>query len=175
MLEKRKKYGELVKTFFPPTPDPLKQRELELIKERSTKIYPKTTKSESPPPFRPKKFRPNPMLPPAKTPRTSSPIDFLAEQRKIRENYEFDRLLTEPAVRTVDWEKELRKDGKSQVEIAKSVCAKAGWMEKEAQRKGLYLSHVNPANTRGIEVGEQVDQAVIESIRAKLSIITDAD
>ena len=163
-----------MKSLFVPEIDVVKQKELELIKER-LKSHPVTARTEprmegSTSPFKPRKFKPNPMVPMPKEKKSPSAADYLGEQRKLRDNYEKDQLHEDKPVAAL-WTKELQKDGLTQSEKAKIIQQKAVKVEQAARRKELLLSQVNPANTRALELGEQTDEAMIETIKAKLSVI----
>jgi hypothetical protein len=172
LQDKRKRYAALVKSLFIPAVDPLKQKELELLKERlrSHPITAKSSRDEPASPWKPHRFKPNPMVPPPKERKSPNSSDYLAQKRQIRANYE-QETLPEEKLMDLDWSTELEKDGISAAEKAKIVQMKADKVTLEARRKELLLSQVSPANTKAIEVGERMDEAIIGSIKAKLSII----
>ena len=156
---KRKKYGELVKSFFRPAIDPLKQKEIELIKERMkthVKIAVKQDR-ESPILFKPKKFRPNSMIPPVKEKRSPKNVDFLSELRKQREH----------EMRTEQWETELRTGGKSLDDITRNVKK----VEKLMNRKAMLLKHADMTDSKALEGTEKVDEALLGTIKAKLNAL----
>lgn len=171
MLEKRKRYGELVNTLFTPTISPLKQKELEVIR---AKLAPAAKlprfRSITPQPFRPRKFKPNPLVANPRERRTPSPLDYLAEQRRLRLAYESDILPEDRPKVTVDWTRELSRN-LTPSQLALKIQEKSMRVERESQRKALLLSHVHPANSQALDLGEQLDDAMLQSIRAKLSVL----
>lgn len=171
MCEKRKRYAELVNTLFVPSISLRKQKEL---KETTEKLKPTAQthriRSLTPKPFRPRKFKPNPLVAAPRERRTPSPLDYLAEQRRIRLAYEADILPEDHPKVTVNWDRELNRD-LTPSQLAQNVQEKAMKIERESQRKALLLSHVHPANPHALVLSEQLDSAMLQSIRAKLSVL----
>jgi len=170
MLEKRKRYGELVNTLFVPTLSPLKQKELEVIRAKLRPGAKPRFRSITPTPFRPRKFKPNPLVAAPRERRTPSPLDYLAEQRRLRLVYESDILPADRPKVTVDWAKELSRD-LTPSRLAQKIQEKSLRVDREFQRKALLLSHVHPANPQALVLGEQLDDSMLQSIRAKLSLL----
>ena len=96
---KRKHYSELVKSLFVPAVDVFKQKEMELMKER-LKAHSVTSRpqKELQSPFRPHKFKPNPMVPVQKERKPTEVQDYLAERRKMRDVLDLEEKADEELV-----------------------------------------------------------------------------
>jgi hypothetical protein len=113
------------------------------------------------------KFKPNPMVPKPKEKR-KSPIqmDFLADQRKRR-----DQMYVEEQPKSLDrisWsEAKLSESSRVQEEL----LGKADKQIERARRQGLTLSSVNPASIKNLQAQEAVDEAIVDSLKAKLAVL----
>lgn len=109
------------------------------------------------------------MLPEKKPKIEPKSVDYLGEQRKLRDNY----AQGEVSIVGEEW-KELT-DQTLDLETRSSLLKrKAQRIEKEAKRQELLLSSLHPANIHGLEAVDKVNDMLIGSIKAKLSVLEQA-
>jgi hypothetical protein len=185
LAAKKKQYASIVKEMFTPTVDSLKQKEMVLIKERlknpvkslpkrSTSSVPRENSmidsiegmSASPVISSRRKFKKNPMIPEQRAKLEPKHIDYLGDRRKVRENYAYDGV----SVKGGHWN-ELEDESMDPEVKAQILKRKAQRAEKEVKRHELLLSSVHPADINGLEAVDKVNDMLIGSIRAKLSML----
>lgn len=169
-VEKKKQYSELVNEMYQPTIDKFKEQEMKLIKARlqypvrmklsvfnegKASEYSRSTSMLS------KKWKKNNMLPEKKEKKIGKKILYLEERRKLRDKSEkIDR-------EVLEWEKDIdvcmEKD-----EIVAELKKKAERLEKAAQKFEMKLN----GRAGDMEMSEHVNDLIINSIRAKLAILT---
>ena len=173
LLEKKQRYALLVKEMFAPAIDPAKQKELEIIKEklahpvshlhknstsRSLSDNPETVQQ-----FQPRKFRDNPMLPKPKPRREPvDVVDYLAKQRNNRAS---SQVMT-GKLECIQVQEDL-----DQTARALALKHQADRLEKEARRREALLSQLSPTMPGALDAHENLNDALISSIRAKLSLL----
>ena len=168
LLEKKKQYAELVLEMYQPTVDPAKQLELKLIKEKlqvsSSNITKKRSakslsakEGQSEGEIKKRKWNKNSMIPEPPKKREPVKIDWLADQRKNRENLSDDNELAK-----VDWTNELSQ-GKIKSKVKK--------LEDQVRKQEMRLEVVNPSNMKGIDTTAHVSDMLISSIKGKLAIL----
>ena len=177
LQEKKQRYALLVKEMFVPAVDPVKQKEMEVIKERlahpvSHLAKNSTTRSLSDHPetasvFEPRKFRDNPMLPKPKPKKEAVVVDYLGERRNQRGSDAFSVSAQRGSLEIDENFGSDLNDG----EKAKLIKMRAEKVERAAKRRELLLSQVNPTSPGALEAHESVNDALISSIRAKLSLL----
>jgi hypothetical protein len=183
LIEKQQQYGNLVTEMYRPELNSklmasAKQSQLSI---RNSRVSPRTTPTLSAKniklydvkdvDFRASiekpKFKPNPMVPKPKEKRKSpTQIDFLGDQRKRR-----DQMYVEEQPKTLDrisWsEAKLSESSRVQEEL----LGKADKQIERARRQGLTLSSVNPASIKNLQAQEAVDDAILDSLKAKLAVL----
>lgn len=169
LKEKKQRYALLVKEMFAPTVDPLKKKEMEMIKEKlAVGHLPKVSTSRSlpsePVQFRPPKFKENPLVPKPPPKREAKIVDYLLEKRQNREKTSFQTSGYLDLDLSVD--PEIDEDRKAQLLIERTEK-----LEKEAKRRELLLSKASPTNEEALAAHENLNDALITSIKAKLSLL----
>jgi hypothetical protein len=171
-IEKKKKYSEIVNEMFQPSIDKFKQHEMKLIKARlefpvkikSSLLSSKTEKSSDY--FRsvsvqPRKWKKNPMvLDPPKI-KQGTKIYYLEERRKLREKNENINKST------LVWDNNIAEitSNEKKIEALKKNAEK---LEKQAQKYELKIG----AGNMNIDLADHVSELIINSIRAKLAILS---
>jgi len=177
LAQKRKRYGSLVREIYEPSVDPLKQKEMELIKDRLKNPVPKRSsysngtstqsrqsfriRNRSPPPPRPKK---SPQLKESASVESArlKKIDYL-ESRRERRKQEEEKV----------WE-DFPDVSKSQGNSISDVRKKAKILDKESKRREGLLKHMNLnklSEFKKIEAEAHINQMLIESVKAKFSLL----
>jgi hypothetical protein len=109
------------------------------------------------------------MAPKPKPPRKAPVVhDYLAQRRKERATADLDTLATatgEP--KKIDF----GDDTLTKHEKMKRVQSQAAQIEKEVKRKELILSSVNPSDPNTLQAEENVNDMLIQSIKAKLEFL----
>ena len=181
MVERKTRYADLVKEMFSPTIDRLKKQESEsnkiayfkekkIVNSKSPKRF-DNMKSGSEPDLRktsykkPKKFKENPLVPKPLKKKDVKVIDFLEERRKNRQEEEPER-----GKEDLDWKKDLDSDLPDH-EKAKILKRKAKKLEKEAKKQELLIGVVNPSNSKMLQQTENVNDLLLNSIKAKLAVL----
>lgn len=188
LAEKKRKYAEIVKEMFTPTIDSLKQKEMQLMQERlknPVKSFAKRSQSSVPredsrsqvhssldkdlsnsPKLSHRKFKKNTMIPDKKPKPQPMHVDYLGERRKYRETY----ALGDVNVRETDWS-DVHDESMDPEVKALLLKRKVQRVEKEAKRQELLLSSINPSDINGLEAVDKVNDMLIGSIKAKLSML----
>ncbi|CAG9315433.1 unnamed protein product [Blepharisma stoltei] len=182
---KMMQYADLVKEMFQPTVDKAKQVEIEerlekrkkqkkIINKTSVKSFSgKESEIENQETVsegvlaKPTKWKKNPLKMPEKPSlkKEFAKIDYLAEMRKNQENQE--KLAEKP----VNWQRELEDENLSIEEKANRIRHKAELIEKKARIQEFNIGKLNPQNQQGLKATEQVNDMIIESIKAKLALL----
>jgi hypothetical protein len=98
-------------------------------------------------------------------------IDYLGDRRRDREKAE-DHIRTQSL--RVDWESELAtKSADEPTRRIQEIRQKARQVQATAERQELLLKEINPTNPKGVDVEEEINDALISSIKAKLSLLDD--
>ena len=182
-INKRLQYSKLVKEMFPPIVEEGKRfdpdygkserKGLKISKSRDSsrnvsigkkKIQPNDYKSDIGG-IPKRKWEKNSMMPEAPEKRQAVKIDYLADRRKVRGTGSSP---VQPL--HIDLEKEIY-DEDFDSEKAERIRAKAERMDKQAIIQERLLGNFSNDNMKGIEVGDQVNDMIISSIRAKLALL----
>lgn len=173
LQEKKQRYALLVKEMFAPAVDPAKQKELEVIKEKLahpvSHLHKNSTSrslSDNPEmqmPYQPHKFKDNPMLPRPKPKREPiETVDYLRAQRETRANMQaFPGKLG-----LIQVQDDIDEASKAQI-----VKHQVDRLEKEARRREALLNQLSPTTPGALQAHEELNDALISSIRAKLSLL----
>ena len=92
-------------------------------------------------------------------------VDYLAEQRKERENQP-----NEIKPIHIDLQKEIYEDDFDD-EKAEKIKAKAERIDKQAKLRERQIGNMKNDNYKGIEEGDKVNDMIHSSIRAKLALL----
>ena len=167
LSDKKKHYSNLVLQMYTPNIDPAKQLELKMIKERlegrdftPKKSAKSLSAKESSVDFEKKKTRKwkkNSMIPSPQAKREPVRVDWLAEQRRVRQ----DRGDLEE-IGKFEWN-----DDQSSEKMSKQVRD----LEEEVRKRELKIEIVNPGNLKGIKETEEISNLLITSIKGKLAIL----
>lgn len=188
LAEKQKQYAAIVKEMYTPTIDSLKQKEMHLMQERlknPVKSLAKRSSSSVPrdsmmthvnsslgedyassPKMSHPKFKKNTMIPEKKPKPEPKKVDYLGERRKFRDTYAHG----EVRIVSEEWNEFNAEDLDIESKAA-LLKRKAERVEKAAKRQELLLSSANPADINGLEAVDQVNDMLIGSIKAKLSLL----
>jgi hypothetical protein len=189
LAEKQRLYAATVKEMYAPTIDTLKQKEMLLMQERlknpvkslamrskssvekeTSRSYMRSSLGEEEYSDAPKiscrKSKKNSMIPEKKPRPEPKHLDYLGERRKYRENY----AQGEVSVRGMDLN-ELDEEGMDSEPKAQNLIRRTQRLEKEARRQELLLSSAHPANMHRLEAVDKVNDMLIDSIKAKLTLL----
>jgi hypothetical protein len=170
MFEKKKKYSEIVKDVYTPSIDSLKQKEMILIK----------AKLENPSPFKQyfdnsfarlektysqnsKKFKENPMVPKKASKKEIVIKDYIQEFRLARKrslSSSYLNPITEDDLVSV-----------SSPQQRKTLQKKLEKIEKEVRKSEIKIGLLSPLNSKSLEVSDQVNSLIVDSIKAKIAIL----
>ena len=92
-------------------------------------------------------------------------IDYLAQKRKERENNPYDR---QPV--KIDLQKEIFQEDFDEKKLER-FKAKTNQIDKQAKQKELLMDKYKGEGVKGIQVGDEVNDMILSSIRAKLAIL----
>lgn len=178
LLDKKKKYSEIVKEVFTPSLDILKQKEIEMIKAKLENPVPKRTflriLSESPTilhlnsasAHRKSKSPNTSKLPIKKTPSKTKDIfvkDYIQEMRQARErSFSTKNLLQKDPTSPLDL---------SSIKNTKFFKRKIKNLDKIAQKEEQKISFLSPYDPKSLKISEQVNDLLVNSIRAKIAIL----
>lgn len=182
-VNKRLQYSKLVKEMFPPVidegkkfdPDPVSKSRKNLkrafsgdgSREQSIekkKISVADYKSEIGSIPR-RHWKKNPLVPEPKEIRESKIVDYLSDKRKQRDNQPTD---IKPI--HIDLQQDLLDDNFDN-EKAKKIKAKAELVDKVAKKQERLLVNMRDDGVKGIEAGDQVNDMILSSIKAKLALL----
>lgn len=169
LQEKKQRYAMLVKEMFAPAVDPLKRKEMEMIKEKlAVSHLPKVSTARSLPSepilFNPPKFKENPMVPKPPPKREAKFSDFLLEKRQNREKAVFQVSGNLDLDLSVD-------PGADEEHKAQLLKVRTEKLERQAKRRELLLSQASPTSSGALDAHENLNDALITSIKAKLSLL----
>ena len=173
MFEKKKKYSEIVKDVYSPSVDLLKQKEMVLIKakldnpapfkqykDKDKYLFMKLEKTYS---QNSKKFKENPMVP-KKTPKKEITVkDYIEEFRLARK-----RSLSSSYLRGISENELSNIDSPLQ---KKKLQKKVEMLEMEARKNEIKIGYLSPFNSKSLEVSDQVNSMLVDSIKAKIAIL----
>lgn len=170
LFERRFHYSQLVKEMYQPTIDTNKQRELEIIKEklkhtqnsRVTKSVSETGK-EGGSSLKKRQWKKNPMVPLVPDQRDAVVVDYLAERRNARKQ------LPQKKYESLDIEQEL--SGLDNTEKMLKLRKLAKSIEKQAFQEEALLGNIKVDDLKGIERADNVNELLMNSIRAKLALL----
>lgn len=184
LTEKRKKYGGLVAEIFKPDTDSKLisdvKRRGETIRNRRLASFssPKSSTMQTQKGYDVKdvdfrssldngrKFKPNPMIPKPKEKKSPVHIDFLASQRRRR-----DKMFLEEEPKNLDKLSWSQARLPETAEGQQDFISKADKQIERAKRQDLILSSVNPASIKSIQAQEEVDNVIVDSLKAKLAVL----
>jgi hypothetical protein len=112
------------------------------------------------------KFKPNPMVPKPKERKSSVHVDFLAEQRKRRDQMVLGD--THKSFDKISWGEGQVLDSSRDLD---ELMGKADQQLKRAKRHELILSSLLPTSMKNLEAQEAVDDAIVDSLKAKLVVL----
>lgn len=173
MFEKKKKYSEIVKDVYSPSVDLLKQKEMVLIKakldnpapfkqykDKDKYLFMKLEKTYS---QNSKKFKENRMVP-KKTPKKEITVkDYIEEFRLARK-----RSLSSSHLRGISENELSNIDSPIQ---KKKLQKKVEMLEMEARKNEIKIGYLSPFNSKSLEVSDQVNNMLVDSIKAKIAIL----
>ena len=177
LLDKKKKYSEIVKEVFTPSLDVLKQKEIEMIKAKLENPVPKRTflriLSESPSNLHPNSasaHRKSKNLlihkDKKKAPSKGKDIfvkDYIKEMRQARErSFSTKNLLHNDPASHLDI---------SNVKNNKFFKRKIKNLDKAAQEEESKISYLSPYDSKSLKISEHVNDLLVTSIRAKIAIL----
>ena len=112
------------------------------------------------------------MAPPAKPPMPPPKVvDYLAQRRSDRaESDHVDNIVNKSA--KINFENDLRNTNLSKKEVVNRVQAKTKAIESKVRRHELILSETNPSAPESIAAEATVNDLLIDSIEAKLALLT---
>lgn len=171
LREKQKKYSELVKEIFQPSPDSLKQKEMELIKVKLENPVPKKSFLDDFKDFEIKKHaksvitRKKKQKIVEKVPEKKEIVikDYIQEMRMARQRsmssknlyYGHDSIFFNP--KTPDTKKNLMR----KIEV----------LDKVARKNEIRIGYLNVFDNKTIEATEQINSLLVNSIKAKIAIL----
>lgn len=112
------------------------------------------------------KFKPNPMVPRPKERKSFVHIDFLAEQRKRRDQMVIGD--THKSFDKITWGEGQVLDSPRDLD---ELMGKADQQLKRAKRHELILSSLLPTSMKNLAAQEAVDDAIVDSLKAKLVVL----
>ncbi|CAG9329258.1 unnamed protein product [Blepharisma stoltei] len=182
LIEKRKKYGEMIKEYHAPEIDPFKKKEMELIRLRlnfpsqkrgflksvvhrshSVKNFQKQAMSDS---GSPSKFQPSHRLREINSSdqkQRAIPKDYLKEQRAIREQFQNSHKQAQSF--SID---------SSEPETYHSVYQKVKMLESKALETEKILQNSkfsNRISVRELNAEKELNEIILQSIKSKLSLL----
>lgn len=174
LLEKKAKYSELVKEIFPQNsnrslmyPDEKTQKKSGKKGGFKRKIKTENESCESKM-WKPHKFKPNPMVPPVKTPKEGKGVWYLEEKRREKKDEDEG---SEQEVRKLEELVEVNvRRGNLTSRDKKKVKITANRLDELARRKELFASK-DRVTVRSIEKTSDVDKILISSIKAKIHLL----
>ena len=183
-INKRLQYSKLVKEMFPPIIEESKKfdadygkasrKVIQTSKSRDSsshtslpkrkKIQPSDYKSDIGA-IPKRKWEKNSMMPEPAEKKLPVKVDYLAERRVQRGNGNNE---IQPI--HIDLEKEIYEDDFDSKK-AEKIRAKAEKIDKQAMQRERMIGNMGNDSMKGIEVGDQVNDMIISSIRAKLALL----
>ncbi|OMJ81567.1 hypothetical protein SteCoe_3997 [Stentor coeruleus] len=112
-----------------------------------------------------RQWKKNPLVPEPKQAKEKVIVDYLADKRKERENPP-----TDVKNLHIELEKELLDENFDKAK-AQKIKQKADRVDKVAKQQERLIESLKNDGVKGIEVGDQVNDMIISSIRAKLALL----
>ena len=173
LIDRKKQYASIVKENFAPSVDEFKRQEMLLIQERlkhPVRIKINDNKSISDEENKPRrKWKKNNLVPEKPPKREGKIVDYLAEKRKDRGNS------VEGRSRVIDIDSLIQDDTLDKKSKIDQLKKKAQILEIEAKRHERHernIKSVSSKDTRALIISHEADDLLLNSIRAKLAIIT---
>ncbi|OMJ73207.1 hypothetical protein SteCoe_28152 [Stentor coeruleus] len=170
-LENKKVYADTIRELYTPTIDKFKQTELllrlEKLKNPVVKKkfhYENSTAAQSDGEIKRSNNNKKKIIESIER-NKSKPIDYLAERRKKRENYEVTSNFREN-----DWEEVLDEDLPSDRKY-EIIQKKAKKLDEKAKKAELLINSTNLAQPKNLENSKKADSMLISSIKAKLEVL----
>jgi len=168
MLSKQRQYGNLVREMFVPRIDPFKKKEMQLRKEAMSLKRPRPIRREESSLKRlshvEHKLRKRPVAK-STTPnieRKKSYVDYLALRRNERKKFDEELKYYQEKAKVDLGSANDYESLKDSIEKADKVLRKGEYMIKSS----------SPTNFYGIQLEENINQTLLESVRAKLQFLT---
>jgi hypothetical protein len=169
--------------MYVPVVDPSKRAQLEEIKERThhskvkkssrtgsveanREIASETDVSSASKSWKPRKFKPNSLVPPTAPPREAVRVDYLGERRRERDGKEVGM---SKSLKNIDLESELQGTDLTDKEAHARLIHKTKQIERAAKLHELHLN--SRQKTTHIEDLESVNDALVSSVKAKLALL----
>ena len=192
MLDKRITYGNFVKQTFLPSIDLSKRSEIEKRKENlasSSKILKSSlidsgnsskmlkNSSQNPIPenaiWKPHKFKENPLVPKAALKKEGKIVDYLGELRKVREDTEKEKKEApqEDDIVQFEWNDEIQ--NLPEAERIKKIQKESKKLERALKQKEMAMS-VTAGTAQSLKYSDDINEMLINSIKAKLSVLEKA-
>lgn len=170
-LENKKTYADTIRELYTPTIDKFKQTELLLRLEKLKNPvikkkfhYENSTAAQSDSEIKRSNNKKIKIIESIER-NKSKPIDYLAERRKKRENYELTS-----SFRDNDWEEVLDEDLPSDRKY-EIIQKKAKKLDEKAKKAELLIGSTNLAQPKNLENSKKADSMLISSIKAKLEVL----
>jgi len=161
ILEKQRKYAQIVRTEHLPVIDKKKAAEVQAFKEPKKRSFSPEARLNVTLPPRPRfRAKPKPKEDPVEDPKPK-PRDFLEEQRKAQLGHLSSALDRLQALDSSQLQ-QLPNDEKK---------AKAAVLEAQARRSEALLSRLNPADSAALQMEEGVNSLLLSSIKAKMTLL----
>lgn len=172
---KRLQYSKLVKEMFPPVID--ESRKLDISSKSKSKIRSADYLEESTEKSKKKigvtDYKSDIGSKPIRYIKKKEPekkkeiekIDYLAQKRKERENNPNDRKPVK-----IDLQEEIFQEDLDDKKLQK-IKAKTNQIDKQAKQKELLMDKYKGEGVKGLQVGDEVNDMILSSIRAKLAIL----
>ncbi|CAG9320225.1 unnamed protein product [Blepharisma stoltei] len=173
MSQKQRNYAEIVKEMFTPVIDMKKRYELlmkiekrkkgNIIKQeklkvnRSLSVIRQDTEIHS----QKRHSQAKSVVPEIKN--KAKIVDYLAERRKYRSNISVEYPIGEKA--NINWDYEMEKG-------IKNIQDQASHIEKLARKREIIAKSITPLYSQAINLEEQVNDMLIESVRAKMKLLS---
>lgn len=168
-IEKMKNYAEIAQEMYNPCLEKEKISDKSLKKVKKPLKNPKSEgESQEKPEWKPKKFKPNTLIPPQKKLKLPKIVDYLKDRRQSR--------LSEPQNSKSQTRPDPIKSPSSDLSShdIEKLKKNAMRLEELAYKKSLLLTN-SPNNFSSIEQTQSVDDLLIGSIRAKLLVLNHLD
>lgn len=172
---KRLQYSKLVKEMFPPVID--ESRKLDTSSKSKSKIrsadFPDESIERSKKKIGVTDYKSEIGLNPARYKKKKQTeekkviekFDYLAEKRKQRENVQNENKPVK-----IDLQNEILNESLDEKKLEK-IKAKTNKIDKQAKQKELLMEKYKGEGVKGIQVGDEVNDMILSSIRAKLAIL----
>lgn len=164
ILEKQRKYAQIVRTEHLPVIDKKKVAEVQALKEPKKRSSSPEARLNVTMPPRPRiRAKPKPKEEPHEDPKPE-PRDYIGEQRKVQLGYlssALDRLQALDSSQLHQLPSEEKR-------------AKVAALEAQARRSEALLSRLDPADSAALRMEEGVNSLLLSSIKAKMTLLAPA-